>query len=213
MRKVPCISGATYGKLNVKSVAVRGQWTDHIPYLKEGTMERKSVAVMVMVLLVGALTVFAQGDDVKQFPSCKYCGMDREKFGHSRMLMEYEDGSAVGTCSIHCAAVDLALTIDKTPKSILVGDFNTKNLTDAEKASWVVGGGKPGVMTKRPKWAFAKKEDAETFIKENGGTLATFDDAVKFAYEDMYQDTKMIREKRKMKKTGAGPAPTPPHLH
>ena len=27
-----------------------------------------------------------------------------------------------------------------------------------------------------------------------------FDEALKSAYEDMYQDTKMIREKRKMKK-------------
>ncbi len=78
-------------------------------------MKSKSVVMMVIVLFVGALTVFAEGDDVKQFPSCKHCGMDREKFGHSRMLIEYEDGSAVGTCSIHCAAVELALTIDKYP--------------------------------------------------------------------------------------------------
>jgi nitrous oxide reductase accessory protein NosL len=66
----------------------------------------------------------------------------------------------------------------------------------------VVGGSKPGVMTKRAKWAFENKTDAEKFITENGGTLATFDEAIKLAYEDMYQDTKMIREKRKMKKTG-----------
>ena len=56
------------------------------------------------------------------------------------------------------------------------------------------------VMTKRAKWAFEKKDDAEAFIKENGGTLAAFDEAMKAAYEDMYTDTKMIREKRKMMK-------------
>jgi nitrous oxide reductase accessory protein NosL len=66
----------------------------------------------------------------------------------------------------------------------------------------VVGGSKPGVMTKRAKWAFENKGDAEKYIKENGGTLATFDEAIKLAYEDMHQDTKMIREKRKMKKAG-----------
>jgi nitrous oxide reductase accessory protein NosL len=55
-------------------------------------------------------------------------------------------------------------------------------------------------MTKRAKWAFEKKDDAEKFIKENGGTLATYDEAMKAAYEDMHSDTKMIRDKRKMMK-------------
>lgn len=139
-------------------------------------------------------------DDIKKHPSCKYCGMDREKYAHSRMYIEYDDGTTEGTCSIHCTAIDLALNIDKTPKAIMVGDYNTKKLIDAEKAFWVVGGDKMGVMTARAKWAFEKKEDAEKFIKENGGNLASFDEAIKAAYEDMYKDTKMIREKRKMKK-------------
>ena len=65
---------------------------------------------------------------------------------------------------------------------------------------WVIGGEKPGVMSKRAKWAFEKEADARDFIKTNGGILATFDDAIKAAYEDMYADTKMIRERRKMKK-------------
>ena len=34
-------------------------------------------------------------------------------------------------------------------------------------------------MTKQAKWAFEKKEDAEKFIAENGGILATFDEAMK----------------------------------
>jgi hypothetical protein len=126
--------------------------------------------------------------------------MDREKFSHSRMHIDYEDGTTVGTCSLHCAAVDLALTIDKTPKVILVGDYSSKKLIDAEKAVWVIGGDKPGVMTKQAKWAFESKADAEAFVKEHGGAIVSFDEAIKTAYEDMYQDTKMIREKRKMKK-------------
>ncbi len=157
-----------------------------------------SMVVMVFCLLVSGIA-FAQ-DDIKKHPSCKYCGMDREKFAHSRIYIEYDDGTTEGTCSVHCAAIDLALNIDKTPKAIWVGDYNTKKLIDAEKAFWVIGGSKTGVMTKRAKWAFGKKEDAEKLISENGGNLAVFDEALKSAYEDMYQDTKMIREKRKMKK-------------
>jgi copper chaperone NosL len=63
-------------------------------------------------------------------------------------------------------------------------------------------------MTKRAKWAFEKKEDAEKYIAEHGGTLATFEEAMKASYEDMYADSKMIREKRKMKKMKA-PEPKP----
>jgi nitrous oxide reductase accessory protein NosL len=55
-------------------------------------------------------------------------------------------------------------------------------------------------MTRRAKWAFGKKEDAEKFKAENGGDLASFEQAIKTSYEDMYADTKMIRERRKMKK-------------
>ena len=165
-------------------------------------MKRGGLSVLVMALcLFTSISVFAQAQgDIQRHPSCKYCGMNRQQFAHSRMLIEYDDGSTVGTCSIHCAAIDLAINIDKTPKAVQVGDHNSKALIDAEKASWVIGGSKMGVMTKRAKWAFEKKEEAEKFIKENGGETAMFDVAMKAAYEDMYADTKMIRERRKMKK-------------
>jgi len=132
--------------------------------------------------------------------ACPFCGMEKEKFGHTWMVVEYDGGKKAGFCSIHCAAIDLATNMDKTPVKIEVGDYMTKKLIDAEKAYWVIGGNKPGVMTKRAKWAFGKKEDADAFIKENGGKPAAFDEVMKAAYEDMYADTNMIREKRKMMK-------------
>jgi len=163
-------------------------------------MKRFMVAAVVLLVSFSLSGLAVAEDDIKQFPSCKYCGMDRAKFAYSRVLIEYDNGTAEGTCSIHCAAIDFALNIDKTPKAIMVGDFNTKNLIDAEKAFWVIGGNKMGVMTKNAKWAFEKKEDADAFIKANGGKPGTFDQAMKASYEDMYADTKMIREKRKMMK-------------
>ena len=169
-------------------------------------MKKGLILFTVLVCLFAmALAALAQ-DDVAKQASCKYCGMDRKTFAHSRMLVTYEDGSSMGTCSLHCTAVELALNIDKTPKSIEVGDFKTKKLIDAEKAFWVIGGSKPGVMTKRAKWAFESKADADAFIKENGGKPASFDEAVKASYEDMYADTKMIRDKRKMMKKMKAPA-------
>lgn len=138
--------------------------------------------------------------DVEKHKSCAYCGMDREKFAQSRMLIAYSDGSETPLCSLHCAAVDLAVSLDKTPKAIQVADFGTKELINSEQAFWVVGGSNQGVMTKRAKWAFSDKPKAEAFAKEKGGQITSFDDAMKAAYEDMYADTKMIRERRRMAK-------------
>jgi len=158
---------------------------------------------LAIAILFISTFAFAQ-QDVDKHASCKYCGMDRKMFAHSRMLLVYEEGSELGTCSLHCVAVDMALNIDKTPKIIQVADFNTKNLIDAEKAVWVIGGEKPGVMSKRAKWAFEKKADAEAFIQANKGTLADFEGAIKASYEDMYADTQMIRERRKAKRMKQG---------
>ena len=116
------------------------------------------------------------------------------------MLIEYEDNSTVAACSLHCASLDLALNLDKAPKTISVADYNTKELINAEAATWVIGGKKPGVMTRNAKWAFGKKEDAEKFRLENGGLISGFDEAMEAAYKDLGNDTKMIREKRKMMK-------------
>ena len=77
-----------------------------------------------------------------------------------------------------------------------------------EKAAWVIGGKKPGVMTRVAKWAFATPDEARAFIKVNGGKLGNFDDALKVTFEDMYTDTKMIRAKKaKMKKMMKGKMP------
>lgn len=156
--------------------------------------------ILAIFCLTPGSALWALENDVKEIPSCKYCGMNREMFAHSRMLVEYTDGTKEGTCSLHCAAVDLALNLDKTPKTIRVGDYGTKGLINAETATWVVGGNKPGVMTKNAKWAFENKADAERFRMENGGRIAGFDETLEAAYKDLANDTKMIRERRKMRK-------------
>ncbi len=138
--------------------------------------------------------------DIKEFPTCQYCNMDRQTYAHSRMLIHYSDGSAFGACSIHCMALNLIIHIHNTPESIWVADYFSGELTDAETAYWVLGGDKPGVMTRRAKWAFGRKTDAEEFVSKNGGEIASFDEALKASYEDMYNDSKMIRVKKKIGK-------------
>jgi copper chaperone NosL len=156
--------------------------------------------VVAMISPFTPVSISSGQEDIHRHPLCTYCGMDRQQYAHSRVFIEYDDGSATGTCSIHCAALDLALNMDKTPKVIEVADYGTKTLINAEKAFWVMGGRKMGVMTMRAKWAFEKMDDAQKFVGENGGEIVTFDRVMKASYEDMYEDTKTIRERRKVKK-------------
>jgi copper chaperone NosL len=111
--------------------------------------------------------------------------MDRVVFARSRMLIVFADGTSVGLCSIRCAAAELKRQPGKEVKSLMVADYMTKKLIDAKTATWVVGGDKEGVMTSLPKWAFARKKDAQRFISKNGGKLASYDEAMKAAKEEL----------------------------
>lgn len=123
--------------------------------------------------------------------------MEKAKFGHSWMEITYDDGTKNGFCSLHCAAIDMALHTDKVPLTVTVGDYDTQEQIDAETAFWVMGGDKMGVMTTRAKWAFRTQAAADAFIAEHGGALATYGQSVQAAFEDMYKDIRMIQEKRR----------------
>jgi len=164
-------------------------------------MKKLLVLCILLLACAGGIAMAMEQADIAKHASCQYCGMDRQKFAHSRMLIEYAGNSSVGLCSLHCAALDLANQLDKTPAAIKVADYNSKELINAETATWVLGGKVKGVMTGRAKWAFASKDEAMKFVAENGGELVDFEAAISAAYQDMYQDTRMIRQKRQeMKK-------------
>jgi len=146
--------------------------------------------VVITLMLAASLCLAAAAplaDDIKRYRECKYCGMDRQKFGFSRMLVRYDDGTEIPTCSIHCTGIDLALNPHKGVQASLVGDYNSHVLLDAEKAFWVMGGDKMGVMSIRGKWAFGDGHAAGRFIKEHGGKVATYDEVMKATFEDMYE--------------------------
>ncbi|MHB8881748.1 MAG: nitrous oxide reductase accessory protein NosL [Thermodesulfovibrionales bacterium] len=136
---------------------------------------------------VQSLTGQKVPDDITTHPHCAYCGMDRRQYAHSRVLLRYRDGSEVGLCSVHCAGIDLALHPEKGPVQILAGTFDRRELIDALKAVWVLGGSKQGVMSIRGKWAFGRKEDAEAFMRAFGGSSARFRDVMTAAFEDMWE--------------------------
>jgi hypothetical protein len=110
--------------------------------------------------------------------------MDRKAYGFSRMLIQYEDGTEAGVCSLHCAVIELDANKGRTVKALLVADREDRKLIPAERAFWVIGGSKRGVMTQRPKWAFSTPAAAEIFVKTYGGTIITWNEALGAARED-----------------------------
>ena len=151
-----------------------------------------SVFLAILIIQIWGPVAFAQ-DAV-----CRYCGMKRSQYPHSWVIINHKDGGAEMVCSVHCAAIDLALHTGKQVSQITVADYQTHRQIPAETAFWVIGGDRAGVMTARAKWAFKSNTDAQRFIKDHGGKLADLDEAMKAAFEDMYQDTLMIRKKRRM---------------
>jgi len=165
--------------------------------IKENGVGYRKIRLLVCLCALSFCTfpgVFAEAQE----QSCFYCGMYRSKFEHSWVIIVHEDGSSVSVCSIHCAAIDMALHPGKNIRKITVGDFDTKKQIDADAAYWVIGGDILGVMTARAKWAFETKDGADNFMKKHGGRPANFREVIKAAFEDMYQDTLMIRKKRKL---------------
>lgn len=128
-------------------------------------------------VLIAATLVFSQ-EDIRAHRRCTQCNMDRKAYGFSRMLLHFGDGSGAGVCSINCAVAELEADTARKVKSMEVADRNTRLLIDAERAFWVIGGDKPGVMSKTAKWAFADKSDAEKFVSGHGGRLASFKEAL-----------------------------------
>jgi len=146
-------------------------------------------------------------DELTKYPKCPYCGMDRKQFHHSRHLVHYADDLADGTCSLHCAAISLAINLDRGPKAIYAADFGAsadpRPLVNVDQATYLIGSKLPGVMTAKSKKAFASKEAAAAAQKEHGGELGDFSAALAAAHASMVDDTLMIRKKRAEKRAKA----------
>jgi nitrous oxide reductase accessory protein NosL len=144
-----------------------------------------TAGILAAALLCLAGSPLLAQEDIRQHRSCPHCGMDRKGYGYSRMLILYEDGGATGVCSLRCAAFELDANPERRVKAVLAADRATRELVDAEVAVWVMGGKKPGVMTKVAKWAFRSRADAEAFVASYGGTIVPWPEALAAAREEL----------------------------
>jgi len=123
-------------------------------------------------------TILQKGKDSL---SCPKCGMNLPKFyktNHSakvgKVVKQY--------CSIHCLLADIKS--GSKVEDIKVVDTNSLKFISAKDAFYVVGSAKSGTMSKVSKYAFASKDDAKSFAKENGGDVLNFEDTIKRAEAD-----------------------------
>ena len=148
-------------------------------------------------------------DEFTKYPRCPYCGMMREMYSHTRHLIVYGNDTVDGTCSLHCAAISLALNMDAGPKTIYAGDAGAegevKPLADSAAMTYVIDPAKPGTMTAVSKWAYADAAKAEAAVAASPDAKAVgFDEALVLAFGDMAKDTLMIRKRRGEKRKQMG---------
>lgn len=145
----------------------------------------KRFAIFLGLCLALACPVAGATDTAEARKDCGNCGMDLDFSSRSRMVIIYADRSAAAVCSLHCAAALLKKHGSVHVHSLKVADYGTGELTDAAKATWVIGGAEKGVKTSQPKWAFVREEDARNFVREHGGDVTPFDQVMKAAAEEV----------------------------
>jgi hypothetical protein len=143
------------------------------------------IAFLLVCLLVGLPQASRGAARIEDPGSCKACAMDRTANARSRMLITFEDGTVVGVCSVHCAAVELGKNKDKALKSLQAADYASLELLDAKSAVWVVGGDVRGAMTPTAKWAFAGEAGAREFVAAHGGSVTPFEQVMQMAEEEV----------------------------
>jgi nitrous oxide reductase accessory protein NosL len=175
------------------------------------------VAWLLGLLALGVAAVEAAEGDLAAHGACGYCGMDRKAYGYSRALVRYQDGAEIGVCSLHCAVVELSAHPERKVAALQVADRDTHALLDAEAATWVLGGRRRGVMTQRPKWAFATPAGAQAFVRAEGGAVVTWTEALAAAREDLAAEAAQAEARRRRASASGcgarvrpGPGPSAP---
>ena len=150
---------------------------------------KKRVIVAVVVAMVAVVAGYALGfakpRDLAQYPDCLKCGMSRESCAHTRMVVEYADGTRRAECSLHCLLADFVDQPAREPKRILAADYDDRKLAEAEKCSWVRYDNAVECMGSKVMLAFRSEKGADEFIASFGGRKLTFDEALKLTYADL----------------------------
>lgn len=134
-----------------------------------------------------------QSGEKKQW--CSVCGMSLKKFYKTSHVAYLNDGTPRQYCSLRCLVEDHLINQTDISNSKVV-DAVSEKLISTKDAFYVVGSKVKGTMSKVSKLAFAKKTDAQEFIKKMGGELKNFKQAYDIAKADLSDDILMLEKKR-----------------
>lgn len=127
-------------------------------------------------------------NELEKYPRCVICNMDRRKFHYARHLLHYGDGTAQGTCSVHCAAECMLRERRRGFRTIYAPDYAStaepKALVEAASATYLIGSDLPGVMTPVSKVAFASREVAQQAKLTYGGEIGSFATAIAASFDE-----------------------------
>jgi hypothetical protein len=139
---------------------------------EEGGMKRIAVVVFVAVFLLGLMVIPAIAQE-----KCPICGMNLAGNENTAFEVEKASGETVVYCCPHCGLWVMAKEGD-TVKSAKARDLISGEWVDAKKAVYLFNS--KAVPACAPSWiAFEKKKEAEQFKKGFGGTIYSYDAAIK----------------------------------
>jgi copper chaperone NosL len=147
-------------------------------------METTSRRWTASFFLLFCLIIFHQGPaGAGERRECSLCGMYLDQYKSTVHAIIFNDGTQLETCSLACAAKIYAK--DKAHiKKILVADFLTADLINAEHAVYLEGSDIPGVMSYTSRIAFRNKASAVNFQKKHGGKIVTFKEALQHQLDE-----------------------------
>jgi nitrous oxide reductase accessory protein NosL len=140
--------------------------------------------------------VLTQKGDKKQW--CAICGMKIEMFYKTSHSAKLPNGHDRQYCSMHCLVVDMK-EYDIDLDTVKVVDVKTEKLIKAKDAYYVMYSKIKGTMSYVSKLAFEKRDDAQEFIKEYGGRIVSFDEALKQTKDSLSSDHKKLKSKKEKK--------------
>jgi copper chaperone NosL len=143
-----------------------------------------ALTVVVLLLLAAGYTFgIATPKDLAQYPQCLHCGMDRTQCKHTRVSIEFADGTKAAECSLQCLVATLKEQPWRRTKTISAADYNDKKLVPAESCSWVRYDNAVSCQGSRVMLAFRSESAADRFVHSFGGRKMTFNDALLAAAE------------------------------
>jgi nitrous oxide reductase accessory protein NosL len=143
-------------------------------------MKNKWTAFLILFIAIFSFPLVTAGGDRKE---CSVCGMYLDLYESTKHMIVFTDGTEEETCSLACAA-KIYRREQKRVVRIMVADFLTGTLIEADKAWYLEGSDVPGVMSYTSRIAFKDKVGAVQFQKKHGGRIISFKEAMEHEMEE-----------------------------